>query len=115
MSKKSDLIFVEHILESICAIEDFSSNINKKGLITDRLRQSAIIREIEVIGEAAKNISQSVKEKYKAVLWREIAGTRDKIIHHYFGIDFDIVWEIIKSGLPELKEQMQVLKNDLSD
>ena len=113
MRLKDDLIFLEHILESIRAVEEFSKNITKADLVKDRLRQSAIIRELEVIGEAVKNISTSIKDRYKQVQWREITGARDKMIHHYFGIDFEIIWEIIKIGLPELKKQMLSIKADI--
>jgi len=113
MTQKDDYIFIEHILTSIDAIEEFSKSLNKDNLYKDRLRQSAIIREIEIIGEAIKNISKSTRDKYSAVHWKEISGTRDKMIHHYFGIDLEIVWEIIKFGLPELKTQMLEIKKNI--
>jgi len=113
MSKKGDLIFIEHMLESINAIEDFSKGLTKDKLISSRLRQSAIVREIEIIGEAAKNISNSLKKKYKEIAWRDIAGTRDKMIHHYFGVDLDIVFGIIKNDLSALKKQILKIKKDL--
>lgn len=107
MSEKDDLIFIKHILESIEAIAEFSRNISKGELSLNRLRQSAIVREIEIIGEAAKNISLNVKDKHKEIPWKEIIGTRDKMIHHYFGVDLNIVWDIIKKDLPDLKKKMQ--------
>ena len=113
MSKKGDLIFIEHMLESINAIEDFSKGLIKEKLISSRLKQSAIVREIEIIGEAAKNISHNLKEKYKEIAWRDIAGTRDKMIHHYFGVDLDIVFGIIKNDLSVLKKQVLKIKKDL--
>ncbi len=91
MSQKDDFVFLEHILESIEAVEKFSKKMKRKDLVKNRLRQSAIIREIEVIGEAVKNISKPIKDKYKEVQWREISGTRDKMIHHYFGVDLEII------------------------
>ena len=115
MSKKSDLIFIEHMLESIKAIEDFSKGITKEKLISSRLKQSALVREIEIIGEAVKNISSSLKEKHKEIAWKEIAGTRDKMIHHYFGVDLDIVLGIIKNDIPILKKQVLKIKKDLGN
>ena len=114
MSKKGDLIFIKHILESIKAIEDFSKGLTKEKLISSRLKQSAIVREIEIIGEAVKNISNSLKEKYKEITWKEIVGTRDKMIHHYFGVDLDIVFGIIKNDLPILKKQVLKIKRDIT-
>jgi len=109
---KEDLPFIEHILDSIKAIEDFSKNISRKELNTNRLEQSAIVREIEIIGEAVKNISKETKSKNKEIEWQKIAGTRDKMIHHYFGVDLDIIWGIIKKELPILKKQMLEIKKE---
>ncbi|MBA7620365.1 hypothetical protein ES703_27714 [subsurface metagenome] len=112
MKEKNDMAFIEHVLDSINAIEKFSKNITKKELISNRLKQSAIIREIEIIGEAVKNISNRTKERHKEVAWKEIIGTRDKIIHHYFGVDMNIIWKILREDLPELKRQMQNIKKE---
>ncbi len=112
MKIKNDLVFIEHILESINAIEKFSKNMAKKELTSNRLKQSAIVREIEVIGEAVKNISNKTKDKHKEVAWKEIAGTRDKMIHHYFGVDLNIIWKILKDDLPKLKRQIQNIKRE---
>ena len=113
MTEKRDLVFIEHMLESINAIEDFSKGLTKEKLISSRLKQSALVREIEIIGEAVKNISNSLKEKYKEISWKEIIGTRDKMIHHYFGVDLDIVLGIIKYDIPILKKQVLKIKKDL--
>jgi len=113
MTKKKDLIFIEHILESINAIEDFSKGLTKEKLISSRLKQSALVREIEIIGEAAKNVSNNLKEKYNEIVWKEIVGTRDKMIHHYFGVDLDIVLGIIKYDIPILKKQVLKIKKRL--
>jgi uncharacterized protein with HEPN domain len=110
---KDDLAFIEHILDSINAIEEFSKNITKEKLISNRLKQSAIVREIEIIGEAVKNMSESLKNKHPEIEWREIVGTRDKMIHHYFGVDLNIVWDIIKINLPDLKDKILKIKKEL--
>lgn len=114
MSEKDDIVFIEHILESIYAIKDFSNNLSREELDSNRLKRSAIVREIEIIGEAAKNISDTLKENHKEVEWKDIAGARDKMIHHYFGVDLNIVWRIIKEDLPVLKKQIINIKNNLS-
>lgn len=112
MSDKGDLVFLEHMLDCIGAIEQFAKNITKNELDSNRLKRSAIVREIEIIGEAAKNISLGLKNKHKEVEWKDIAGTRDKMIHHYFGVDTNIVLDIIKIDLPKLKKQiLQILKS----
>ncbi|MEK6903517.1 MAG: DUF86 domain-containing protein [Nanoarchaeota archaeon] len=115
MSSKEDVIFIEHIFESITALEEFSKDLNKERLMSDRLRQSAMIREIEVIGEAMKNISEKLKNKYTEIAWKKIIGTRDKMIHHYFGVDLHIVWNIVKKDIPILKKQMKKIKKDFAE
>ena len=113
MKDKSDLVFIEHILDSINAIEVFSEKLTKKELSANRLKQSAIIREIEIIGEAVKNISETLKKNHKEIPGREITGTRDKMIHHYFGVDLNIVWDIIKINLPVLRKKILKIKNEI--
>ena len=112
---KDDMVFIEHILDSINAIEDFSKGLDKKGLVSNRLKQSAIVREIEIIGEAVKNVSNALKNKHKDIEWKEIAGTQDMMIHHYFSVDPDIIWSIIKVNLPVLKKQMLKIKSELTN
>ena len=111
---KDDLPFIEHILDSISAIEKFSKNLKKEKLMSNRLKQSAIVREIEIIGEAVKNISKNLKNKHREVEWKEIVGTRDKMIHHYFGVDLNIIWDIIKINLPDLKNKILKIKKEIS-
>ncbi len=115
MSVKSDVPYIKHILDSINAISDFSKGIDKKELVKNRMKQSAIVREIEIIGEAAKNVSESAKNKYNEVKWKEIAGTRDKMIHHYFGVDLGIVLAIVKKDLPVLKKQMLKILEEMEN
>ena len=113
--KKEPLIFIKHILESIKNIESFSQGLSKNKFEKDRLKQSAIIREIEIIGEAVKNLPIEFTVKYPYVEWSKIAGTRDKIIHHYFGIDSDIIWDIIKHDLPDLKKEIKKIQEELEN
>ena len=115
MSNKGDAVFLEHILDSIGAIELFSKNISKNELESNRLKRSAIVREIEIIGEAVKNISPSLKKRHKEIEWKAIAGTRDKMIHHYFGVDVNIILDIIKRDLPTLKKQIQQILKSLDE
>lgn len=104
--KKDFKIFLEHIKESIEEIERHTENMSEKEFMDDTKTQDAVFRRIEIIGEAVKNIPPDFKRKNTQVEWREIAGTRDKLIHEYFGVDLDLVWEIINKDIPKLKKQI---------
>ena len=110
MTERDDSVFIEHILESIEAIEEFSKGITSKELHTNRLKKSAITRELEIIGEASKNISNKLREKYKKIPWKNISGTRNIIAHQYFGVNIEIIIGIITKDLPILKKQILEIK-----
>lgn len=103
---KESTIFIRHILDSIQNIELFINNITIDEFTKNKEKQSAVIYQIEIIGEASKNLPKEFKDKYPSVEWSEIIRTRDKIIHHYFGVNLETVWDIIKKDLPELKKKM---------
>ncbi|MBU0907098.1 MAG: DUF86 domain-containing protein [Nanoarchaeota archaeon] len=105
--KRESLIFVEHILESIKDIENFIKGVSRESFMKNKEKQSAVVRQIEIIGEASKNLPENFKEKYPEISWKEIIGSRDKIIHHYFGVDLGIVWEIVTINLLTLKKQIK--------
>jgi len=104
--KKDPKIFLHHILESIEEIENHLKDISEEEFLQDVKTQDAVVRRIEIIGEASKNLPTNFKKKYPEVEWREIAGMRDRLIHHYFGIDMSIVWEVSRKDLPKLKKQI---------
>ena len=103
-------LFIEDILNSIKNIEEFSKNLDKDKFSKDILRQSAIIRQLEIIGEAAKNVPNSFREKYPNIAWKDIAGVRDILSHAYFGVNLDRVWKIIETDLPKLKKEISRIK-----
>jgi len=105
-------LFIEDILNSIENIQDFAKGLNREKFSKDNLRQSAIIRQLEIIGEAVKNIPASFKEKYKKIPWKEIAGFRDVLSHAYFGVSLERVWNIIEKDLPTLKKEIEKIKID---
>jgi uncharacterized protein with HEPN domain len=115
MTVKENIIFIEYILECITNIESFTKNVSKEDFMENLEKQSAVVRQLEIIGEAVKNLPDSFRSKHPNVPWREIAGTRDKIIHHYFGVDLEIVWQIVKSDLSDLKKKIKKIKNEIGD
>jgi len=111
--KKDPKIFIEHILESIERIEDYTKEITKDQFVNSGKTQDAVIRRIEVIGEAVKNIPDEIKEKYSGVPWRRITGMRDILIHEYFGVDLELTWKVVKEDVVDLKKKISKVKEDL--
>tara|TARA_Y100000310_G_scaffold229774_2_gene232207 strand:+ start:465 stop:815 length:351 start_codon:yes stop_codon:yes gene_type:complete len=107
MSEKDRLVFLHHMFESIADVEDSFGGIEKKDFFEDKEKIDATVRRIEVLGEAAKNLSEDFKETHPEVPWKEIIGTRDRMIHAYFKVNLDLVWEIVQQHLPELKQQLE--------
>ena len=111
--KRSLTLFLNDILENINYIEQFSKGLTKAGLEKNKLKENALVRCLEVIGEAVKNIPDSFREKYPGVEWKKIAGFRDIIIHAYFRVDLDITWTVIKNDIPKLKKQIEIILTEL--
>ena len=105
----SQIEFLNHILDECnYLIKEYHENSFEDFLQNERLAK-AVCRSLEIIGEASSKINPDLKDKFPIVAWREMSDLRNRIIHHYFGIDYDIVWDTIKTNIPELKEWIEII------
>lgn len=110
---KSNRIFLQHILDETVFLLKETEGVEFKKFMKDEVLKRACSRSLEIIGEAVKNLSPKFKKVHNDIEWKKVAGLRDKIIHYYFGVNWDIVWDVIKNKLPELKEKVSdIIKED---
>jgi uncharacterized protein with HEPN domain len=107
-----DQVYLQHILDAIEKIESYSA-IGREVFIANSHWQDAVIRQLEIIGEATKRLSDGLRQRYDEVPWRRIAGLRDVLIHDYMGVDLVAVWEVTQQNLPVLKNQIQAIVDEL--
>jgi uncharacterized protein with HEPN domain len=100
------------MLESIKKIENYTSTISYKEFLQDEKTKDAVVRNLEIIGEAANQIPKEIQETYKEIPWSQIVGLRNRLIHGYFVVDYAIVWSIIKDVLPDLKVQLEKIMKE---
>ncbi|MEN9447378.1 MAG: hypothetical protein RJA25_668 [Bacteroidota bacterium] len=100
---KDNSIYLEHMLQAIYKIEAYTKDVLYIDFVKNEEKQDAVIRKIEIIGEASKKISKEFKIEYSTIPWRAIAGMRDKLIHDYFEIDYETIWETVQTDIPPLK------------
>ena len=103
MKRKDYGDYLQDILDSINDTDDFVKGITFEAFLKDKKSINAVIRSIEVIGEASKKIPHSMRKDFPDIPWKKMAGMRDKLIHEYFGVDLEIIWEVIKTDLPSIK------------
>ena len=99
-------VYLEDILEAAAAAREFVAGMSKDELGNDRRTRDAVVRNLEIVGEAVKKLPPQTKRDHPEVEWKKIAGLRDILVHDYFGIDMDIVWDVVQNKLPVLTEQM---------
>lgn len=107
MTTRNPKVYLLDILESINHIESFIENVDEDSFFSNVEKQDAVLRRLEIIGEAVKHLPDRIRNKYSTTPWRQIAGMRDIIIHEYFGITLDMIWVVITEDLPELKAVIQ--------
>ena len=107
--KKDPKIFLQHILESIEQVEKYTKALTKEEFFNSIEKQDSVVRRLEIIGEATKNLPGDYKETHQDVSWHKAMAMRNILIHEYFGIDLNIVWDTATRILPEFKEQIRSL------
>jgi len=104
---RNNKVFFKHIFDEIEFLIKKFKHLNFEDFMKDDVLKRACTRSLEIIGEAIKNISDDFKKNYPKIKWKKIAGLRDKLIHHYFSVDWEIIWDIIKNKIPELNENLK--------
>ena len=114
MSKRNNLLLLKDIIEAINNIEEYLSGYTEDDFYRDRKTKDAVVRNLEIIGEASNQVTSEFKSLHSGIEWRETADLRNKIIHDYSGVDYVLLWEIIKLDIPSFKHKIQILIEQLS-
>ncbi len=115
MSERTDREFLSDIQEAIRRIGEYTAGMTYEAFLEDMKTQDAVIRNLEIIGEATKSLSKELRARHPHVPWKGMAGVRDRLIHHYFGVNLDIVWQIVTDELPEVALQLESILLEESD
>lgn len=107
MLKAKDLVRIRHMLDAAEKAVDLAEGCTRRDLEVDEKAALALVRLLEILGEAAKNVSPECRLEYTSIPWRQIAGTRDRLIHGYFDVDLNVVWQIVSSDAPPLVVQLR--------
>ena len=111
---KDDRIYLLHVRDAIQLIASYTAG-GKESFFSDRKTQDAVVRNLEIIGEAIKRVSVTLKEAHPDTAWKPIAGMRDKLIHDYFGVNLQLVWDVVERDLPVLKQKIDRLLEALGE
>jgi len=104
--ERDDSVYIKHIRDAILKIQSYTKKFSAASFKKDSIIQDAVIRQIEIIGEATKRLSDKIRSENDDVPWEDIAGMRDKLIHDYFGVDIEKVWLTVQTDIPPLKKQI---------
>jgi uncharacterized protein with HEPN domain len=109
-----DREFLDDILNAGGRIAEYIDGLSLSGFLKDFKTQDAVVRNLEIIGESSKNVSETLKAKYPEIPWKKLSGLRDKLIHFYFGVDYKIVWNVAKKEIPKiLKSLRNIMQSEL--
>lgn len=113
MRKRNDAVYLQHLLDAVERIEQYTAGMTEQQFLQNSLVQDAVVRQLEIIGEASRNLSDELCQKHSQVPWTKIVGMRNRIVHAYFDVDLTIVWEVIQRDLPDLKAQVHLILQTL--
>lgn len=108
-AKRRDADYLSHMLDAIARIESYLAGKDEAQFLEDSMLRDAVIRNLEIVGEAAAKLSPAFKSAHPAVPWEDIVGMRNRLIHGYFSVDLRVVWDTITFGLPKLREQLEAI------
>ncbi len=111
--KRDIKVYIEDILESISRIEEYVKDLDEAEFYGNNEKQDAVLRRLEIIGEAVKSIPQDVRDKYSEIPWKQIAGMRDIVIHEYFGVNLGRIWKVIQVDMKDLKNNINRVKQEI--
>jgi len=111
---KSDRIYLLHIRDSIARIAEYTRE-GRDDFFARPMVQDAVVRNVEIIGEAVKNLSDPLKSSHPRVPWKRIAGMRDKMIHEYFGVNLQLVWEVVEKDMPNLRSAVESILQGMNE
>ena len=109
---RHDLLYLNDMIEACEKILTCIHGLDRAALEADWIRYDAVLRNLEILGEAAKGVSESVRQQHPNVPWRKVAAMRDIVIHHYFGLDKDAIWDAVKNHVPVLLEDLRLIRGD---
>jgi uncharacterized protein with HEPN domain len=112
---KNDAVYLHHILDAINRIQGYTAGVSYDQFLQDSLLQDGVVRQLEIIGEAAKNVSSTFRDAHPELPWRQMTGTRNKLIHGYFEVNLFIVWDTVQSDLPPLKQQVERIIEEMDE
>jgi uncharacterized protein with HEPN domain len=107
--------YLKDILDAINDIENFVKDTDYKIFALDHMRRNAVVRSLEIIGEASKSIPEELRNQYNNIPWKRMVGMRDKLIHAYFGVDYESVWAVAKERIPEIKQPLEKMIKEQSE
>ena len=104
---KDDRLFIQHILAAVKTVDDYIDGTSRVAFVQNKMLSDAVVRQLEIIGEAARNLSEQCRDAHQDIEWGQIIGMRNRLIHAYFQVDIELVWEIVTTDLPVLKGQVE--------